>query len=111
MSRVANIFDLQIHDWYDGMEWNYVAEIGASDWFAEMLHKGSRVIWIDTPAMRSLITQRFKKDSLRRNADQFSFVKIGDFRDVVFPTVFNLSKRNMEQSMLHQSKHFIVRFV
>ncbi|KAK1127223.1 hypothetical protein K0M31_003767 [Melipona bicolor] len=93
-----------VHDWYDGIEWNYVAEIGAFDWFAEMLYKECRVVWIDTPIMRSLITQR-----LNKNSEQYSFVKIGDFRDAVFPTIFNLSKRNNGQSVLHKPKHFIVR--
>lgn len=75
-----------------------MAEIGAFDWFAEMLHKECHVVWIDTPIIRSLITQSSK---------QYSFVEIGDFRDVVFPTIFNLSKRNNKQS----HKHFIVRLV
>ncbi|XP_043509950.1 uncharacterized protein LOC122528657 [Frieseomelitta varia] len=98
-----------VHDWYDGKEWNYVAEIGAFDWFAEMLYKECRVVWIDTPIMRSLITQRLNKNSFLKNSEQYSFVKIGDFRDAVFPTIFNLSKRNNEQSVLHKPKHFIVR--
>ncbi|XP_017762561.1 PREDICTED: uncharacterized protein LOC108552494 [Eufriesea mexicana] len=106
LSRVCQCV---VHDWYDGIEWNYVAEIGAFDWFAEMLHKECRVVWIDTPIMRSLIRQKFNKNDFLKNSEQYSFIKIGDFRDVVFPTVFSLSKRNIEQSSLYQPKHFIVR--
>ena len=111
INNYNTFYNLQVHDWYDGKEWNYVAEIGAFDWFAEMLYKECRVVWIDTPIMRSLITQRLNKNSFLKNSEQYSFVKIGDFRDAVFPTIFNLSKRNNEQSVLHKPKHFIVRLV
>ncbi|XP_033318068.1 uncharacterized protein LOC117215737 [Bombus bifarius] len=98
-----------VHDWYDGMQWNYVAEVGAFDWFAEMLHKECRVVWVDTPIMRALITQRFNNSLSVKNLEQYSFINIGDFRDAVFPTVFNLSKRNIGKSTLQEPKHFIVR--
>ncbi|XP_076636789.1 uncharacterized protein LOC143349426 isoform X2 [Colletes latitarsis] len=98
-----------VHDWYDGTEWNYVAEIGGSDWFAEMLDKGYRVIWIDIPAMRSLITRTPKTDFIVKNSKQYDAIEIGDFRDTVFLTIFNLAKRNVEHSPLEQRKHFIVR--
>ena len=94
-----------VHDWYDGIECNYVAEIGGSEWFAEMLHKQYCIIWIDTPRMRSLITSRFKKN----NSEQYNFIEICDFRDVVFPTIFNLAKRNVEESVIQEARHFIVR--
>ncbi|CAK9830813.1 hypothetical protein ANTRET_LOCUS7917 [Anthophora retusa] len=106
LSRVCQCV---VHDWYDRMEWNYVAEVGAFDWFAEMLQKQSCVIWIDIPTMRSLITQKFKNDSFFKRSEECNYVTIGDFRDVVFPTVFNLSKRNIVQSMIQRPKHFIVR--
>ncbi|KOC66987.1 hypothetical protein WH47_12414, partial [Habropoda laboriosa] len=106
LSRVSQCV---VHDWYDRMEWNYVAEVGAFDWFAEMLQKQSCVIWIDTPAMRSLITQKFKNNPFFKNSEEYSYVTIGDFRDVVFPTVFNLSKRNIVQSAIQRPKHFIIR--
>ncbi|XP_043263348.1 uncharacterized protein LOC122403712 [Colletes gigas] len=98
-----------VHDWYDGTEWNYVAEIGGSDWFAEMLDKGYRVIWIDIPAMRSLITRTPKTDFIVKDSKQYDSIEIGDFRDTVFLTIFNLAKRNVEHSPLGQRKHFIVR--
>lgn len=88
-----------------------MAEVGAFDWFAEMLHKECRVVWVDTPIMRALITQRFNNNLSLKNLEQYSFVNIGDFRDAVFPTVFNLSKRNIGKSTLHEPKHFIVRLV
>ncbi|XP_076549126.1 uncharacterized protein LOC117601199 isoform X3 [Osmia lignaria lignaria] len=94
-----------VHDWYDGIECNYVAEIGGSEWFAEMLHKQYCIIWIDTPRMRSLITSRFK----RNDSEQYNFIEICDFRDVVFPTIFNLAKRNVEESVIEEARHFIVR--
>lgn len=85
-----------------------MAEIGGSDWFTEMLNKGSRVIWLDTPTMRSLIKRRFKKN-LFDNSEQFDLTEIGDFRDMELPTVFNLAKRDVEESMSQQHRHFIVR--
>lgn len=97
-----------VHDWHNGIEWNRVAEIGGSDWFTEMLNKGSRVIWLDTPTMRSLIKRRFKKN-LFDNSEQFDLTEIGDFRDMELPTVFNLAKRDVEESMSQQHRHFIVR--
>lgn len=72
-----------------------------------MLHKQYCIIWIDTPTMRSLITPRFK----RNNSEQYNFIEICDFRDVVFPTIFNLAKRNVEESATQEAKHFIVRLV
>ena len=98
-----------IHDWYDGIQWNRVAEIGGSDWFAEMLNRGARVIWIDTPTTRSLIKRRFKTDFSVKSSEQHNFVEISDFRDIVFPTIFTLAKRNVDASMIQQRKHFIVR--
>ncbi|CAL7945830.1 unnamed protein product [Xylocopa violacea] len=101
---LSQICQCVVHDWYNGIEWNYVAKIGASDWFAEMLYNECRVVWIDTPAMRSLILQKFHESSVHSDA-----VKIGDFRDVVLPEVFNLCKRKIEQSTLQEPKHFIIR--
>ncbi|XP_076178615.1 uncharacterized protein LOC143152409 isoform X2 [Ptiloglossa arizonensis] len=106
LSRVCQCF---VHDWYNGIEWNYVAEIGGSDWFAEMLNKKYRVIWIDTPVIRSLITRKFKGDFFLKNSEQYNFMEIGDFRDIAFPAIFNLAKRNVEHSILEQNQHFIVR--
>lgn len=94
-----------VHDWHNGIEWNNVAKIGAFDWFAKMLHNECHVVWIDIPILRSLITQSLNKN----NSEQYNLIKIGDFRDTVLPTIFNLSKRNIEQSAINQSKHFIVR--
>ncbi|XP_054006110.1 uncharacterized protein LOC128891012 isoform X2 [Hylaeus anthracinus] len=106
---LSRVCQCPVHDWHNGTEWNYVAEIGASDWFAEMLNKGYRVIWIDTPMTRSLISRRFKCNSYTKNSEQFNFTEVGDFRDMVFPTIFNIAKRNIENSILEQHKHFIVR--
>ncbi|XP_076751043.1 uncharacterized protein LOC143423537 isoform X2 [Xylocopa sonorina] len=101
---LSQVCQCVVHDWYSGTEWNYVAKIGASDWFAEMLHKECRVVWIDTPAMRSLILQKFHKASEHSDS-----VEIGDFRDVVLPEIFNLCKRKVKQSTLQEPKHFIIR--
>lgn len=101
------LYILQVHDWHNGIEWNNVAKIGAFDWFAKMLHNECHVVWIDIPILRSLITQSLNKN----NSEQYNLIKIGDFRDTVLPTIFNLSKRNIEQSAINQSKHFIVRLV
>ncbi|XP_076668307.1 uncharacterized protein LOC143368942 isoform X2 [Andrena cerasifolii] len=98
-----------IHDWYDGIQWNHVAEIGGSDWFAEMLNRGARVIWIDTRTTRSLIKRRFKRDFSVKSSDQHNYVEIADFRDIVFPIIFTLAKRNVDASMIQRHKHFIVR--
>ncbi|XP_015429228.1 PREDICTED: uncharacterized protein LOC107185962 [Dufourea novaeangliae] len=98
-----------IHDWYNATDCNHVAEIGGADWFAEMLNRGSRVIWVDTPTVRSLITRRFKKDLSDENNEHHDFMEISDFRDIAFPIIFDLAKRNVEHSMLQQAKHFIVR--
>ncbi|XP_031773599.1 uncharacterized protein LOC100866575 isoform X3 [Apis florea] len=99
-----------VHDWHNGIEWNNVAKIGAFDWFAKMLHNKCHVVWIDTPILRSLITENFNKNPLINNSEQYNLLKIGDFRDAVFPAIFNLSKRNcIGQSPINQSKHFIVR--
>nr|XP_012141885.1 PREDICTED: uncharacterized protein LOC100879785 isoform X1 [Megachile rotundata] len=99
-----------VHDWYDVLEWNNVASVGASEWFSEKLRKNYYVMWIDTPTTRSLIAQRFKaKSSEQGNFDKYNIVKIGDFRDVAFPTVFNLAKRDVEESLDHEIRHFIVQ--
>lgn len=87
-----------------------MAEIGASDWFAEMLNNRARVIWIDTPATRSLIKRRFKRDFSVNSSEEDNYVEIGDFRDTVFPIIFTLAKRNVDASMIQQRKHFIVRW-
>lgn len=73
-----------------------------------MLHNECHVIWIDIPILRSLITQNLNKNN---NSEQYNLIKIGDFRDIELPIIFNLSKRNIEQSAINQSKHFIVRLV
>lgn len=89
-----------VHDWHNGAEWNHVARIGPSDWFSEMLRDKCRVVWIDVPATRLLIARNHES----RN------VEIGDFRDAVFPMIFNLSKWDVERSIPCEIKHFIVRF-
>lgn len=110
--RYTILYILQVHDWHNGIEWNNVAKIGAFDWFAKMLHNKCHVVWIDTPILRSLITENFNKNPLINNSEQYNLLKIGDFRDAVFPAIFNLSKRNcIGQSPINQSKHFIVRLV
>ncbi|XP_076245964.1 uncharacterized protein LOC143186275 [Calliopsis andreniformis] len=96
-----------VHDWHNGTEWNRVAEIGAYDWFAAMLNKGCRVIWIDTPTMRSLIKRRFKTDFFS-SSDQFDLTQIGDFRDIALPVIYNLAKQDIEKSALQQQRHFVV---
>ncbi|XP_017892373.1 uncharacterized protein LOC108632362 isoform X2 [Ceratina calcarata] len=88
-----------IRDWHNGAEWNHVARIGPSEWFSEMLRDKCRVIWIDVPATRLLIGKKYES----RN------VEIGDFRDAVFPMIFNLSKWDVERSTPCEIKHFIVR--
>lgn len=106
------LYILQVYDWHNGIEWNNVAKIGAFDWFAKMLHNECHIVWIDTPILRSLITESFNKNPLINNSEQYNLIKIGDFRDAVFPAIFNLSKRNyIGQSAINQSKHFIVRLV
>ncbi|XP_076657892.1 uncharacterized protein LOC143362009 [Halictus rubicundus] len=98
-----------VHDWYNATECNYVAEIGGSDWFAELLNKGCRIIWIDTPASRSLIAKKFKSSFFVNDLEEYKFDEICDFRDIVLTTIFDLAKRNLEQSIQQQHKHFIVR--
>ncbi|XP_017892374.1 uncharacterized protein LOC108632362 isoform X3 [Ceratina calcarata] len=94
-----HFYSLQIRDWHNGAEWNHVARIGPSEWFSEMLRDKCRVIWIDVPATRLLIGKKYES----RN------VEIGDFRDAVFPMIFNLSKWDVERSTPCEIKHFIVR--
>ncbi|XP_076280291.1 uncharacterized protein LOC143209039 isoform X2 [Lasioglossum baleicum] len=98
-----------VHDWYNATECNYVAEMGGCNWFAEMLNKGCRIIWIDTPTSRLLIAKKFKSRFLVKNSREYKFDEISDFRDLAFTAIFDLAKHNIEQSIQQQHKHFIVR--
>lgn len=49
---------------------------------------------LDIPILRSLITQSLNKNN---NSEQYNLIKIGDFRNAILPTIFNLSKHNIEQ--------------
>ncbi|XP_031837496.1 uncharacterized protein LOC116429123 isoform X2 [Nomia melanderi] len=107
--NLRKVCQCSVHDWYDAMECNNVAMIGGSEWFTEILNKGFHIIWVDTPTARLLITQRFRDDFIVKNCNEDNFVKICDFRDIVFPTIFDLAKRNIDHSISPQNKHFIVR--
>ncbi|XP_067207144.1 uncharacterized protein [Linepithema humile] len=104
---LAKICSCSIHDWHDGAEWNDVAKVGAVLWFSELLNNGCRVIWVDTPATRSIVTSNSKESALNKFS---KYYEIGDFRDMAFPVVLELAKRNTKNTVFQYRRHFVVRF-
>lgn len=102
IERICRNFE--VHDWHDGAEWNDVATIGAVSWFTKLLNAGCRVVWVDTPATRSAIMSKGSNTNLNKLN---KYCEMGDFRDITFPVVLELAKRNTNGSMY--SKHFVVR--
>lgn len=96
-----------MHDWHDGIEWNNVAKFGAVLWFTKLFKSGCRVVWIDIPTTRSVISN---SDKSNLNPHKFSkYYEIGDFRDVAFPAVLELAKHNMKGIVSQYRRHFVVR--
>ncbi|EFN84234.1 hypothetical protein EAI_10022 [Harpegnathos saltator] len=98
-----------VHDWHDGAEWNDVARVGAVLWFTDLLNSGCRVVWIDTPATRSVVISNSRESDTNLNKLS-KYYEIGDFRDVAFPVVLELAKRNTKDLVFQYRKHFVVRF-
>lgn len=109
---LAKMCSCSVHDWHDGAEWNNVAKIGAVLWFTELLNSGCRVVWIDTPTTRSTdISNSRENKKNHANLNKLNkYHEIGDFRDVAFPVVLELTKRNVKDLTLQYRKHFVVRF-
>ncbi|XP_019887928.1 uncharacterized protein LOC105281599 isoform X2 [Ooceraea biroi] len=104
---LAKICSCYVHDWHDGAEWNDVAKVGAVLWFTELLNCGCRVVWIDTPATRSVVTSNPREnDSDLKKLNKY--YEIGDFRDVALPVVLDLAKRNTKDAVRQYRRHFIV---
>ncbi|KAH0535242.1 uncharacterized protein LOC123267404 isoform X1 [Cotesia glomerata] len=93
-----------VYDWYAPNEWNSVAKVGAFDWANNLFKNNYRVIWIDTPATRSLIN--IKNSVNNFHDDRLNIDSISDFRDLAFAPILDCVKRNIE---LQYTKHFIVR--
>lgn len=100
--------NFKVHDWHDGAEWNDVARVGAVLWFTELLNSGCRVVWIDTPATRSVVISNSRESDTNLNKLS-KYYEIGDFRDVAFPVVLELAKRNTKDLRFQYRKHFVVR--
>ncbi|KAG8038311.1 hypothetical protein G9C98_006638 [Cotesia typhae] len=93
-----------VYDWYAPNEWNSVAKVGTFEWANNLFKKKYRVIWIDTPATRSLIN--IKNSVNNFHDDRLNIDSISDFRDLAFAPILDCVKRNIE---LQHTKHFIVR--
>lgn len=104
---LAEMCSCSVHDWHDGAVWNEVAKVGAVSWFTELLNNGCRVVWIDTPATRSIIMSRNNESNL----DKFGiYYKIHDFRDMAFRVVLEVAKSKVNDVTRQYRKNFIVRF-
>lgn len=104
---LAKICSCSVHDWYDEAVWNDVAKVGAVLWFTKLLNNGCRVIWVDTPATRAIVTSNLKESILNKFN---KYYKIGDFRDVAFPVALEWAKRNTRNTVFQYRRHFVVRF-
>lgn len=99
---------LKVHDWHDGAVWNEVAKVGAVSWFTELLNNGCRVVWMDTPATRSVVisNSRHNESSL----DKLSkYYEIHDFRDMAFRVVLEVAKNKMNDVTRQYRRHFVVK--
>lgn len=96
---------LKVYDWYDEAEWNNVAKIGPVSWFTKLFNGKCRVVWIDTPTTRSIVISRESDSGLNKLC---KYHEIGDFRDVAFPVVLELAKRNTNDAHQYR-RHFVVR--
>lgn len=97
-----------MHDWHDGAVWNEVAKVGAVSWFTELLNNGCRVVWMDTPATRSVVisNSRHNESSL----DKLSkYYEIHDFRDMAFRVVLEVAKNKMNDVTRQYRRHFVVK--
>ncbi|XP_070152617.1 uncharacterized protein [Polyergus mexicanus] len=105
---LAKMCSCSVYDWYDEAEWNNVAKIGPVSWFTKLLNGKCRAIWIDTPTIRSIVTSRENDSSLNKVGKYYEIG--GDFRDVAFPVVLELAKRNTNDAVHQYRRHFVVRF-
>ncbi|XP_020292312.1 uncharacterized protein LOC109858966 isoform X2 [Pseudomyrmex gracilis] len=106
---LAKICSCSVYDWHDGAEWNNVAKVGAVLWFTELFNSGCRVVWIDTPTSRSVVMSNSRESNTNVNKVN-KYYEIGDFRDVAFPVVLDLAKRNTRNVIHQYRRHFVVRF-
>lgn len=105
--RVSFFFFFKVHDWHDEAKWNKVATVGPVPWFTDLFNAGCRIVWIDTPATRSVVISNSRGSDSNLNK-LCKYYEIGDFRDLEFPVMLDLAKRNTKDSMY--SKHFVVRW-
>lgn len=97
-----------MHDWHDGTVWNEVAKVGAVSWFTELLDNRCRVVWVDTPATRSIITSNLRNNE--SNLDKLNMCyEIHDFRDMAFRVVLKVAKSKVNDVTRQYRKHFVVR--
>lgn len=104
---LAKMCSCSVYDWYDEAEWNNVAKVGPVSWFTKLLDSKCRVVWIDTPITRSIVISKMNNLDLNK-FNKYS--EIGDFRDVAFPAVLELAKRNTNDTIHQYRRHFVVRF-
>ncbi|XP_012279039.1 uncharacterized protein LOC105698958 [Orussus abietinus] len=99
-----------VYNWYGASESNEIARVGGSAWVTSILQSGGRVVWMDTPRARCLLTSYLEKTkSLQNNRIPRNAEIIGDFRDIAFPEVLDVAKRNMHDLALQYRTHFVVR--
>ncbi|CAL1676004.1 unnamed protein product [Lasius platythorax] len=104
---LAKMCSCSVYDWYEEAEWNDVAKVGPVSWFTKLLNGRCRAVWIDTPTTRSIVISR-ENDLDLNKLDKY--YPIGDFRDMAFPVVLELAKRNINDAMHQYRRHFVVRF-
>lgn len=105
---LAKMCSCSVYDWYDEAEWNNVAKVGPVSWFTKLLNGKCRAIWIDTPTTRSIVISRENDSGLNKVGKYYEIG--GDFRDVAFPVVLELAKRNTNDAVHQYRRHFVVRF-
>lgn len=96
-----------MYDWYDEAECNNVAKVGPVPWFTKLLNSKCRAIWIDTPTTRSIVISKEYDSDLNKLSKYYG---INDFRDMAFPVVLELAKRNTHNAKQYR-RHFVVRYI
>lgn len=82
---------------YSPKDFDTVTKLGANGWVKKLLIDGSKVVWIDTPQLRSRFDGNQKRDTW------------SDFRDAAVPFAVSLVTNLFQNPTTQYLDHFVVR--
>ncbi|XP_058792760.1 uncharacterized protein LOC131665125 isoform X2 [Phymastichus coffea] len=100
-----------VYDWWALEHWNDVAYTGGYEWITNLIRKDYRVIWMDTQRSRTLAALPRKNgyDKIKPQKNSRHNQDAVDFRDNIYPTIVDFTKRTNQNLEQEYQRYFVVR--